>query len=97
MGNIGTGNDVGIWLDNAAGDGSAPATATNIKAVNNTLTDDALTNGSIYQAGISDEGNNDKIIANMISGNGYDPSVYPGEAFSIDISSANRAKVEANK
>ena len=95
--NVGTGNDVGIWLDNVAADGSAPATATNIKAVHNTLTDDALTNGSIYQAGISDEGNSDKIIANTISGNGYDPSVYPGEAFSIDISSANRAKVIANK
>ena len=97
MGNVETGNDVGIWLSDAAGDGSAPTTATNIKAVNNTITNDFLTNGSIYQAGVSDEGNNDKIIANRISGNGYNPTVYPGEAFTIDVSTTNRAKVRANK
>ncbi len=97
MRNAETGNDVGIWLSNVAADGSAPTTATNIKAINNTLVNDNLTNGVVYQAGISDEGDNDKIIANKISGNGYDPTVYPGEAFTIDVSTTNQAKVRANK
>ena len=99
VGNILTGNDVGIWLSNLAADGSAPATATNIKAVNNTISNCCLTNGYPYQAGVADQGNNDKIINNKISGNGYDPVLYPGTAFAVDadVSFTNRPKVHANK
>ena len=68
--NILVNNDVGIWLFNAAADRSAPQTATNIKAVNNTISDDLCFN-TAYQAGISDIGNSDKIITNTISGPGY--------------------------
>jgi len=53
----------------------------------------------IYQAGVSDVGNNDKIIANTISGAAYDPNTIPGSTFAVDAdpSFTNRAKVHANK
>jgi hypothetical protein len=99
VGNTVVNNDVGIFLTNLAADGSAPATATNVKAINNTISDNAVTNGLIYQAGVSDVGNNDKIINNTISGAGYDPATVPGSTFAVDAdaSFANRAKVHANK
>jgi len=85
MGNTLTNNDVGIYLNNFTDDCSAPATTmTNDKAVNNTISNDAVTNvgdGTSsgfpykgYQAGIDDIGNNDKIINNTISGAGYTPA-----------------------
>lgn len=101
-------NDVGIFLTNVDADGNAPATATNLKAVNNIVTNDALTNSYFdsrfppvgYQAGISDVGNNDKIISNTVSGAGYDANANPN-AFTVfidaDISFTNRPKVHANK
>src|SRR6185437_1249955 len=72
-------NDVGIWLSNldVSPTFNAPASATNIKVVNNTISNGAVTNVSgcgssgKYQAGVSDVGNNDKIISNSISGSGY--------------------------
>ena len=98
--NVLTNNDVGVYLTNLAADFSAPVTATNIKAVNNTISDDQCFNIS-YQAGISDVGNNDKMIANRISGPGYigcatfyNPS---GAAIDADVSFTNRPKVHANK
>ena len=98
--NVLANNDVGIWLVNRTSDGSAPATATNIKAVNNTLTDDLCFNSS-YQAAISDTGNNDKMISNTISGPGYvgcftafNPT---GVKIDADSSSTNRPKVHATK
>lgn len=106
VGNTAVNNDVGIFLSNLdAGCAAAPSTATNIKAVNNTLTNDALSNvtggGTIgYQAGVSDVGNNDKIINNTISGAGY---TAPGNAATFatpvdaDPSFTNRPKVHANK
>jgi hypothetical protein len=98
--NVLTDNDVGIWLFNIAAGGSAPATATNIKAVNNTLTDDLCFN-SAYQAGISDTGNNDKMITNTISGPGYvgcfTASNPTGVKIDADPSSTNRPKVHATK
>ncbi|MEY2527967.1 MAG: hypothetical protein QOJ05_57, partial [Verrucomicrobiota bacterium] len=59
------------------------------------ITNDAVTNGYGYQAGISDQGNNDKLINNTISGTGY---TSPG-MYTIDASSpyAARPKVHANK
>lgn len=95
-------NDVGVFLTNLEADYSAPATATNIKIVNNTISSTGLTNNYYggYQAGVSDVGNNDKIIANKISGAGYDPSANPS-AYTVgvdaDVSFTNRPKVHANK
>lgn len=96
-------NDIGVFLTNLEADWSAPTHATNIKVVNNTITNSALTNnywGFGYQAGVSDVGNNDKIINNKISGNGYDPAANP-TAYTVfidaDISFTNRPKVHANK
>ena len=99
-GNTLANNDVGVYFSNLQADFSAPATATNDKAVNNTISDDQCFN-SAYQAGISDVGNNDKMINNKISGPGYvgcftvfNPT---GAAVDADPSFTNRAKVHANK
>jgi hypothetical protein len=92
-------SDVGVFISQYEADFSAPATATNIKVVNNTLSNSGVTNGYIYQAGVSDVGNNDKIISNRISGPGYDDVTLPGQTFSVDADASftNRAKVHANK
>lgn len=99
MDNTVTGNDIGIWLTQINSDFSPPATATNLKVVNNIISNSALTNGLVYQAGVADQGNNDKIISNTISGAGYDPNNPCGCTFAIDAdpSFTNRPKVHANK
>lgn len=99
VGNTLIGNDVGVYLSNVTADFGAPATATNIKVINNTIRNDAVTNGYVYQAGVSDQGNNDKIINNTITGAGYNPATRPGSTFAVDAdpSVTNRAKVHANK
>jgi hypothetical protein len=96
-------NDIGIWLSNLEADFSAPAQQTNIKVVNNQISNAGLTNnygGFGYQAGIADQGNNDKLINNRISGPGYDaaanPSAYVVE-IDADASFTNRPKVHANR
>ncbi len=96
-------NDVGIYLSNLNASYGAPASATNVKAVNNTASSSALTNNyswSGYQAGVSDVGNNDKIINNSVSGAGYDPAANPS-AYTVEIdadtSFTNRPKVHANQ
>ena len=91
-------NDVGVFLTNLDGASNAPTSATNIKVVNNVISDCCLTNGYVYQAGVSDVGNNDKIITNSISGIGYNPLTMPGSTFYIDTapSYSIRAKVHAN-
>jgi hypothetical protein len=95
-------NDVGVFLSNLDADGGAPLDATNVKVVNNTISNSGLFNdylGFGYQAGVSDVGNNDKIIANEISGLGYDPAANPS-AYTVfidaDPSFTNRPKVHAN-
>lgn len=88
-------NDVGVYLSNIRADFSAPDTATNNKAVNNVISDDLCYNAS-YQAGVSDQGNNDKIISNTISGNGY-RSCATGFVVDADPSFTNRSKVHATK
>ncbi|HEX2922940.1 MAG TPA: hypothetical protein VHS28_02800, partial [Chloroflexota bacterium] len=104
QGNSVTGNDIGVWLSNLDAGGNAPASPTNIKVVNNTISCDRLNNttglGSApYQAGISDVGNKDKLINNKISGAGYNPDTKQGSTFYIDADASftNRAKVKANK
>ena len=91
-------NDVGVWVVEVDTSFNAPASMTNVKVVNNTISKTGVTNFS-YQAAVSDVGNNDKIISNRISGAGYDPSTIPGATFAVDAdpSFTNRAKVHANK
>jgi len=103
VGNTVVNNDVGIWLTNIDADCvSAPTTATNIKVVNNTISNDAVNNnygGFGYQAGVADQGYNDKIIHNTISGAGYNPATSAtAYLVAIDASSSftNKAKVHAN-
>ena len=91
-------NDIGVFLTNLQGDGSAPLGATNIKVVNNTISNSAITNGYCYQAGVSDVGNNDKIINNTVSGAGYDNmTICYAVHVDADTSFTNRPKVHANK
>jgi hypothetical protein len=78
--NILTDNDVGIFLFNAQPDCmTAPTTKTHDTAVNNTISNGAVTNtsgfgpGCGYQAGVSNVGNHDTINTNDISGTGYTP------------------------
>lgn len=91
-------NDVGIFLTNLAADFGAPADATNVKAINNVISNDAITNNLCYQAGVSDVGNNDKIINDKITGAGYNNTLscyaVPVDA---DPSFTNKAKVHAIK
>lgn len=94
-----TDNDIGVFISQLEVDFSAPITATNLKVVNNVIAKTDVTNGYVYQAGVSDVGNNDKIITNTISGAGYSPMTQPGSTFAIDADTAftNKPKVHANK
>jgi parallel beta-helix repeat protein len=98
VGNTLINNDVGVFLSNYTSEGTVADVQTNIKAVNNTISNDGA-NNLIYQAGVSDGGNNDKIINNTISGLGYTTSADHPYFFRIDVdpSPGNRAKVHANK
>jgi hypothetical protein len=78
------GNDVGVWLMQTTEEGDAPVLPTQIKVVDNVITNDALTNGAKYQAGITAHGNNDTITGNRISGAGYDSATLPGSTFALD-------------
>jgi hypothetical protein len=91
-------NDGGIVLENFDTGFTAPSDATNIKVVNNDISNGAVTNG-VYQAAVVDIGNNDKIITNTISGAGYNPLTVPGLTFAVDadVSFTNRPKVHANR
>jgi len=106
-GNTVIGNDVGIWLSNLQADCvSAPTSQTNIKVVNNVISNSGKNNVSGtgypngYQAGIADQGDNDKLIHNNISGAGYNPANQTATFFCtwIDASASftNNAKVHAN-
>jgi hypothetical protein len=99
MNNTLSGNDIGVWLSQINTNLSPPATATNVKVVGNIISNNALTNGIPYQAGVADQGNNDKIINNTISGAGYDSGNPCGCTLAIDADSSftNRPKVHANK
>ncbi len=94
------GNDIGIAAVNYDVTCSvAQSSPTNIKTINNSLINDEQTNttggGALpYQAGISDNGVNDKLINNSISGIGYTGS--GPSFFAIDTSGSSAAKVHAN-
>lgn len=100
MNNILVNNDVGVYMSNlgAYPNYSAPLTQTNAKVVNNTISSDACYNVS-YQAGISNIGNNDKLINNTISGTGYTKTEQCAVSFKIDADASftNRVKVHATK
>lgn len=96
VGNTLVNNDVGVYDDNYADDCVNPAPVrTNDKVTNNTITNDAVTNvgafslGSAnytgYQAGVSEQGNGDKIINNTISGAGYATQQASGGPFVLPI------------
>lgn len=96
-GNVLSNNDVGIYLTNYNAACNAPASQkTYDKALNNTISNNAITNMSSYtatsgtypgyQAGIDDVGNNDLITRNTITGMGYTPAqMNPGSPFVIPI------------
>jgi hypothetical protein len=101
----GQGNDMGVALANYDPTCSTyPATATNNKVINNTISNSQVTNisGNIatgYQAGIYDSGNNDKLINNDISGAGYAPTGCSLSATPETCATDNggsRTKVHAN-
>jgi hypothetical protein len=69
-GNTLVANDVGVYLYNADGSGNPPPTPTNIVVSNNVIYGDICYN-QVYQAGISDVGNHDRLINNTIYGPGY--------------------------
>lgn len=102
VGNTVVDNDIGIWLTNLADWAGDPATtATNVKVVNNTISNAGLNNdyGAFgYQAGVADQGNNDKIIANSLSGDGYLACLSPAYCVPIDADPlfTNNVKVHAN-
>jgi parallel beta-helix repeat protein len=79
------GNDVGVWLMQMNERREAPVVPTRVRVVNNTISNDAVTN-STYQAAITVHGNGDFIANNRILGRGYDPSTLPGKTLGIDDS-----------
>ncbi|MFB1485212.1 right-handed parallel beta-helix repeat-containing protein [Corallococcus sp. RDP092CA] len=77
-------NDVGVSLLQAMDlDFTPPPESQNIQVVGNTLTKTELT--SYYQAAISDNGTANLLSLNRISGDGYNPEVYPDNAVSLDV------------
>lgn len=89
-------NDVGVYLSNLDAACAAPAEQTNVKVVNNTITNDQCFNTS-YIAAVSDVGNNDKIINNRISGYSCQTVYNAGNAIDASTDFTNRPKVHANK
>lgn len=81
-------NDVGVSLANYNADASgSPSTPTRNRIMGNMIVNDAITNG-VYQAGISDYGNQDMIMLNSISGIGYTGSAPGVDIEGIDLSAA---------
>ncbi len=93
QGNTLTGNDVGIYLDQAEADGSGPATPTRLRVLDNALRNDGVTNGYPYQAGISDLGGGNIIYSNTVTGAGYNPATQPGVTFDVDVVAGTASQV----
>lgn len=87
VGNTLVNNDIGVALDNYNASFTAPpSTKTQDNAVNNTISNDEVTNTTGYgsgndgaaicgyQAGVSDFGNHDNIKNNTVTGAGYGPA-----------------------
>jgi len=102
-GNTVIGNDIGVWLSNLDGSTCIPTdTPTNINANKNIVTNDAVNNTTGagtggYQAGISDQGDFDKMNNNSICGLGYTPvSTPPPYLYFIDITATNNPTATGN-
>ncbi|XXF78321.1 right-handed parallel beta-helix repeat-containing protein [Myxococcaceae bacterium GXIMD 01537] len=93
-GNRLTGNDVGIFLSQAEGpEALPPASSTRLRVTGNTLERDAVTNGYVYQAGITDLGGGNTIYGNTVKGVGYAPEAVPGSTFAVDVVAGEAARV----
>ncbi|MFP2962457.1 right-handed parallel beta-helix repeat-containing protein [Myxococcus sp. 1LA] len=78
-------NDIGVYLSQGDENQNPPPVLTNIQVVDNVLHFDDVTNGYVYQAGISDLGTGNVIHSNVITGAGYDPATLPGSTFAVDV------------
>jgi hypothetical protein len=78
IGNVLVNNDVGVFLDNLGPDFLPPAEPTRNSVIANLISNEQLTNGARFQAGVVDFGTGDMIIANRISGSGYAAGANPG-------------------
>lgn len=106
-GNTTTNNDVGVWSSNLDVDPNNPGNCTwpthptNNYMAKNISSDDAVTNTTgagayAYQAGISDQGNGDRIIDNDICGVGYTSTNSEPFVYMIDIQYAVNVTVKDN-
>ena len=101
MNNTVVDNDIGVFLTNLNGvDCGFPEVPTAIMAVSNDVSNGAVTGGYGYQAGISDVGSGDKLMANRITGAGYQP--VPGDVpylreIDADPSFTHAVKAHGNK
>lgn len=78
-------NDIGVYLSLGDANQNPPPVLTNNQVVDNVLHFDSVTNGYVYQAGISDLGTGNVIHSNIITGAGYDPATLPGSTFAVDV------------
>jgi hypothetical protein len=100
-------NDVGVWLSNGDFDPNNPnvdclptQTPTKVVASNNNSSDDAICNTTglnlfgqccVYQAGISDQGDQDQVTGNKDCGVGYTtPQTPPPYLYLIDDTDTNQ-------
>jgi Right handed beta helix region len=98
------GNDVGVFLSNVDGTTCIPTlTPTNIVVTKNIITYDEIENTTGfsptagYQAGISDQGDNDTMNTNSICGLGYTPATTPPPyLYFIDVTTTNSPNVGVN-
>jgi hypothetical protein len=98
--NTGIANDVGLWFSNLDASCNPVLLVTKNTANNNSLVNNAVNNttgngSGPYQAGVSDQGNQDTVQNNYICGPGY-PSTNSGGLYAIDVSATNNPKVQNN-
>ncbi len=102
--NIVLSNDVGVFLSNLDASCTPTTTPTKILTQENFIRNDAVNNtsgfgapGSGYQAGVSDQGDYDKIVNNKICGVGYTPvTTPPPYLYMIDVTATNHPIVHGN-
>lgn len=101
--NIVLSNDVGVFLSNLDASCTPTTTPTKILTQDNFIRNDAVNNtsgfgpGAGYQAGVSDQGDYDKIINNKICGVGYTPvATPPPYLYMIDVTATNHPIVHGN-
>jgi hypothetical protein len=97
------GNDVGIWFSNLDATCAPVTTPTKDSAKGNTVRNNAVNNATGngptqgYQAGITDQGDQDSITDNSICGIGYTgPNTSAHVLFTIDVTATNNPTVDDN-